>query len=88
MRDLSAKIIPILRRTSAELQEKAATDLSKAEEAATELSSVKATILAEGSGGGGENSTEASTGREEVGSIFGGCFRIIVYLVGANGSYS
>ena len=58
IRDLSAKIIPILRRTSAELQEKAATYFSKMKESTTELSSVKAALPAEGSVGGG-SSTEA-----------------------------
>ena len=58
IRDLSAKIIPILRRTSAELQEKAATYFSKVKESTTELSSVKAALPAEGSVGGG-SSTEA-----------------------------
>ena len=85
MRDISTKIIPAPRRTSAELQAKVATDWSKAEEAATELSSVKAAILTEGSGAGGENSTEASTGREETGSIFEG---ILSYnSIAANGIY-
>ena len=85
MRDISTKIIPAPRRTSAELQAKVATDWSKAEEAATELSSVKAAILTEGSGAGGENSTEASTGREEAGSIFEG---ILSYnSIAANGIY-
>ena len=85
MRDLSAKIIPAPRRTSAELQAKAATDLSEAEEAATELSSVKSAILAKGSGAGGERSTEASTNREKAGSIFE---RILSYnSIAANGIY-